>query len=231
MDDLVAFANRAALFAEAAKRIADALCAGMAGSGGGCAALSGGSTPAPAYHLLAAQALDWPHVTFALVDERFVAPDHPASNEALLRRALAPALAAGARLLPLFASGLTPDEASARAGAIYATLHFDMVVMGMGADGHTASWFPGAEGLRDALDPANPRMVTALRAPQAEGAADRLSLTLAAVARADQVLMLITGDQKRELLAAALSSHAGPRAPVAALFDHLRARPTVLWAP
>lgn len=179
-----------------------------------CLALSGGDTPAPAYRALAQARLDWPAVRFALVDERFVSPEHPASNEGLLRRTLAPALAAGARLLPLYTPLISAAAAAAAAEQAYAPLHIDCALMGMGDDGHTASWFAGALG--DVLDTNNPRTVVAVHAPHAAGAADRLTLTRAALQRAERVLMLIAGNDKRDRLLQA-AEETPPQSPVAAL--------------
>jgi 6-phosphogluconolactonase len=221
------FPTRDALMQAAAARIADALRKGLSERGAACAMLSGGSTPAPAYEALAAMTLDWPKVTFGLVDERFVAPTHEASNEALLRRTLAPALAAGAQLLPMYAPGLSADEAAARADALYAPRAIDIAVMGMGDDGHTASWFPGMASLGEALDTATPRTVIAVHAPRAAGAPDRLTLTRSAIARARALFLLITGETKRRRLASALELR---DAPVASLFETPVSTPETWWA-
>jgi 6-phosphogluconolactonase len=220
-----AFDTRDALMRAAADRIGEALSAGVAAHGTACAALSGGSTPEPAYALLAEAALDWPTITFALVDERFVPPDHPASNEALVRRALAPAFARGAQFAPMWSAAASASEAAARADARYAGLRIDVALMGMGADAHTASWFPGVAG--EALDPTNPRTVIAVHAPGAAGAAHRLTLTRSALARVGRTLLLITGADKRARLEAALAEPPD-QAPVRALY--LDGAPDTLWA-
>jgi 6-phosphogluconolactonase len=229
MTPVTAFVSRDALMAAVAERIADALRAGIAERGAACAALSGGTTPEPAYRLLAAQTLDWSKVTFALVDERFVPPDQEPSNEGLLRRALAPAFAQGARLAPMYADTPTAREAAERADTRYALLHFDIALMGMGPDGHTASWFPGAATLSEALDLESERAVVAVHAPQAYGTPERLSLTRAALARAGHILVLILGDEKRAYLETALSTRAED-APIASLFALPKRTPEVLWA-
>ena len=101
------------------------------------------------------------------------------------------------------------------------------IPMGMGTDGHTASWFPGSAELGAALDAQAAYSVIAARAPQAAGAAERLTLTLPALARAERVLLLISGDEKRARLEQATRDD---DAPVAALFKPpLNA--DVLWAP
>ena len=110
-----AFATRDAAMQAAAERIAEALKTAISERGQAFAALSGGTTPAPAYERLAAMPLDWARVTFLVVDERFLPLSDEASNEALLRRALALALAAGASVLPLYSDNVSIDEAAARA--------------------------------------------------------------------------------------------------------------------
>lgn len=208
-------------------RLGDAITQALTVRGAACLALSGGTTPEPAYRKLAAHDFDWRHVTFALIDERFVPPEHEASNEAMLRRALAPALQQGATLVPMFAPTATLEAAAARADALYAPLEFDIALMGMGADGHVASWFPGALG--DLLAPDNPRSVAAIIAPTAPASSERLTLTYAKLARTRRLLLLIAGEEKRAVLEAA--AHAALQtAPIAALL-HADAPPLeIFWA-
>jgi 6-phosphogluconolactonase len=220
------FATRDALMQAAAERLAGALKDAIAKHGSACAALSGGGTPAPAYRALAAMPLDWPNVTFALVDERYVPPTDAASNEGLVRRELKAAFDAGARFRAMYAPP-SVEQAADIAEQLYAPLRIDIALMGMGGDGHTASWFPGAAKLGEALDLDNPRTVMALTAQQADGSPERLTLTRTAFMRIESVALLITGIDKRVRLEAAL---AGDYAPVAALFAPALPQPEVLWA-
>jgi 6-phosphogluconolactonase len=226
MKQVTVFESRASLMSAVAAHIAAALKAGITERGEGFAALSGGSTPEPAYEQLARLNLDWPRVRFLLVDERFVPPTDPASNEAMLRRTLAPALSAGAKLLPMCADGVSLGEAAERADALYADTPIDIALMGMGNDGHTASWFSQSPQLAAALDAGNPNRVIAIDAIGAAGSPHRLTLTRSALARAKSIALLITGDEKRRLL---LDDVRAPL-PVDALFE-LPSQIRVLWAP
>jgi 6-phosphogluconolactonase len=217
------FSSREAMMTAAATAIAEALAFAIAARGSGCAALSGGATPAPAYRLADRKPLAWPKITLALVDERFVAPSEPASNERLVRDNFAAALAAGASFAPMF-SNAALDEAARQADELYKNLRLDIAVMGMGADGHTASWFPGAENLAALLDLAQTRSVAWVRCIDAQPVTDRLTLTRAALARADRLLLLITGEEKRARLEAG-------DGPIAALFSPEMPPCDILYAP
>jgi 6-phosphogluconolactonase len=224
----IAFDNRAALARAAAETIAEAITAAIASRGEACIALSGGSTPEPAYSALAAMQLDWPRVTLVLVDERFAPPSEEASNERMVTRAFASAIEAGAHFKPLYSATPTPVEAADRAEALYAPLHIDLAVMGMGTDAHTASWFPGAAA--HALDLNTARTVVAVHAPGAAGTPHRLTLTRTAYNRAGQALLLITGADKRHRLETALSQPI-ELAPVAALLAPGAPKLQIFWAP
>lgn len=223
------FHTRDALMEAAADYIAEALQEALGERGQACAALSGGSTPEPAYTLLAQRDLDWPRIRFALVDERFVPPDHEASNERMLRRALAPALAKGAKFIPMFTPARNLGEAADAAEALYAPLQIDVAMMGMGEDGHTASWFADAANFDELVSENNPRTVMATHAPTATGTPQRLTLTFSGLRRAGRVGLLITGEAKHKLIGAAYMNVTS--APAGRLFLHPAGFPQVFWAP
>jgi len=226
MVHITEFATREALMQATAQRIGDAFNKALSLRGTASAALSGGGTPEPAYRALAALPLDWPKITLALVDERFVPPSDPASNESMITTALAPAFAKGAQFKPMFFEAETVERAADYADVLYENLRFDIALMGMGADGHTASWFPGAADA--ALDPNATRAVIAVHAANAQGRAERLTLTRTALSRAKALLLVITGAEKLARLEQALN-HGD--APVAALFKPGMPPIEVLWAP
>lgn len=224
-----AFPDRPSLWRGLTDHLTASLQAAIEARGSASIALSGGTTPGPLYEQLARAPLDWSKVTLALVDERFVPPNDPGSNEGLVRRTLGAALAQGARFLPMYSPG-DVESAAARADALYAPISFDVAVLGMGGDGHTASWFPGSPQLREALDPANTRAVIAVTAAQGAGASQRLTLTLSAMTRVARPVLLITGEDKRARLERAYGGNPA-QTPVSALFSGAIAEPEVYWAP
>lgn len=197
--------------AEASVALADHVASVLryAVSSGGAASLAvpGGTTPAEFLSALGHRPLDWPRLTVLLTDERWVAPDHPRSNTALIARTLG---ARGRRYhwYALWREGVTPEVATAmlEEGANAVTFPLDVVVLGMGEDGHVASLFPGDEtGFADVSS----RFV-AVRGPGAEA---RVSLSAAVLEQAREVYLLLRGTAKLRVLQRAL----GGELPVARL--------------
>ena len=114
--------------------------------------VSGGSTPAPLFELLAQTEIDWATVTILLADERWVASDHPDSNEGLLQRTLLQGHASQARVISLISAFPDEDRTLREVNAALEEIDcFDVVILGMGNDGHTASLFPCSAELKEGL--------------------------------------------------------------------------------
>jgi 6-phosphogluconolactonase len=170
--------------------------------------VSGGRSPIPFFAALSQRELDWAQVTVSLVDERCVPSDSEASNARLVREHLLQNAAAAANFIPLYRDDTEPDTAAALAEQALAAVPapFDVAVLGMGDDGHTASLFPGARGTAAGLDPQQPRRVVATWPTTAPHA--RLSLTLRALLETRTLVLAIAGETKRAVL-----EHAADSAP------------------
>jgi 6-phosphogluconolactonase len=195
-------------------------------------ALAGGRTPLPLYRRLAQADLDWSRVLVLPTDERCVPHDHPACNLRALKEAWSAAAGIG------FVSLTPPDGDATRAeGFAQAALAphpepFDLVLLGMGTDTHTASLFPGAPQLAAALAPDAP---AALRVdPQPlppEAPFPRISLSAARLAHARHLLLVTTGADKREAMRRAQQSEDPLATPVSALLHAGESRLHIHWSP
>lgn len=204
-----------------AQAVADDLRAALALRGQASVALSGGTTPRRFLQALSRQALDWANVTVTLVDERWVDEDHERSNARLVKAYLLQDAAASARFVPLYRAAATPDEALAEVATDLPTV-LDVAVLGMGGDGHTASFFPGGDRLAEAMDPETDATVLPMRAP---GAGEpRITLTLPVLRDAGRLYLHIEGGEKRQVLQQALSGQgAGAGYPMRAVLQALHA--------
>ncbi len=183
----------------------------------------GGTTPGPVFDILCGLPLDWARVSVFLNDERWVGEDSPRSNTRLLRERLLTDKAAAATLVPLYAEAEQPEQVLADlAEAIAPHLPITVLLLGMGADMHTASLFPGADLLAEALASDAPVLLPM----RAEAAGEpRVTLTAPVLAGAMNIHILITGAEKR----AAIERAAGLpalEAPVRVVLDHA----TIHWA-
>ena len=193
--------------------------------------LSGGSTPGPVYERLSRVDIDWTRVDVGLVDERWVDAGDPRSNAGLLSRTLFQNRAASAYFLPMKTEDETPTAGAAQIEKRYAR-HLDLgplVVLGMGADGHTASWFPHLDGLDAVMDADTSQAVAAVDATGSPVAGDmphRLTVTGRALESASVVVLYITGEEKRQVL-----ENREAKLPIHVAEDILGDRLTEVWAP
>ncbi|MBW3097336.1 6-phosphogluconolactonase [Pseudohoeflea coraliihabitans] len=230
--DLNAFDDREMLAERLAARIAEALESAIAARGRAQMAVSGGGTPVRLFETLSRLPLDWAKVTITLVDERMVPPDHARSNEKLVVDHLLKNEALQARFLPLWSDMSEKVETVAMHASeaiVKLPQPFDIVILGMGTDGHTASFFPDGSHLETAIDPHCEDAVVAMMAP---GAGEpRLTLSLPCLVAARLLVLHIEGSEKRRVLEAALSGGADSEMPVRAVLRNAPAPVSVYWAP
>jgi 6-phosphogluconolactonase len=233
MNRLETFASPGELARGMAERLVSVLGEALATDGQALIALSGGSTPQPVYDQLGAADLDWNRVTVTLADERFTPPESPDSNAGLLGRSLFAGRAKAARFLPLWSRTDQASDAAQRADQSLQALvrPYDAVVLGMGADGHTASLFPGCPELAVGLDPEQRRRCISVAPHSPAPVQARLTLTLPELLRSRRIFLLITGDAKRQVLETALAGSDLPAMPVRAILRQTRVPVQIAWAP
>ena len=195
---LIEYSDRDALMLDLADIIAGELTSALEHSDRASLCVPGGTTPGPIFDTLSGVHLAWDRVDVLLNDERWVPETSDRSNTALLKRRLVTGNAAGANLIPLFTDVPTPEDGlDGLMPAVDAALPLDVLVLGMGADMHTASLFPGADQLELGLSDAAPTLL-AMRAPGAPE--PRITLSAKALKSAVSTHILITGAEKREAL-------------------------------
>ena len=211
------FEAREALAEGLARDVADELARAIEAKGRATLAVSGGTTPKLFFDKLSMIDIPWSRVSVTLVDERQVPESSERSNARLVRAHLLQNRAAAARFVPLVDN---PDDAKLPA--------FDVAVLGMGNDGHTASFFPGGDTLSEAIDAETPKRLIAISAP---GAGEpRLTFTLPVLESAGRLALHIEGAEKKQVLAKALAAGPAEDMPVRAVLRSA-APVTLYWCP
>jgi 6-phosphogluconolactonase len=211
------FEAREALAGHLARDVAEELGRAIEAKGRAMLAVSGGSTPELFFEKLSEQNIAWSRVTVTLVDERQVPETSERSNARLVRQHLLKNKAAAAQFVPLF------DNADAEKAS-----PFDVAILGMGNDGHTASFFPGADRLAEAIDADSGKRLIEITAP---GAGEpRLTFTLPVIEQAGRLALHIEGADKKAVLDKALTAGPAEDMPVRAVLRS--ATPvTLYWCP
>lgn len=207
MPVLLQYPDRTTLMRDLAEIVADQLAEALEAQPSATMAVPGGTTPAPFFEALSKFSLDWARVIVMPTDERCVPADHPRSNARLIRQTLQKNKAAAARFQPLDLDDV--DD-------VQSCLPLDVLVLGMGADMHTASLFPDAPELATALADNAPPLVKVHPASQDE---PRLTLSAPALRSAKNIHLLITGKEKQAALGAAFIEGPVSDAPVRAILS------------
>ena len=217
-----------------AQDIAQRLAAAIQARGFAVLSVSGGKSPVAFFQALRVIDIDWSRVRITLVDERCVPRIHPDSNALLVETHLLQDLAAKAQLVFMVSSATEPlDAPAALADAASTALTdagtADVLVLGMGADGHTASLFPQAPNLADALDLRNTHACVAIELahPPANAPYARITQTLAQIVSARYIVLPLTGADKLNTLQQAWP-HATPALPISFVLQQTQT-PVALW--
>ena len=211
------FESRGSLSSALATDVANALQHHVRTKGSACLAVSGGSTPRLFFETLSRTDIPWSKITVTLVDDRQVPETSPRSNARLVRENLLQNSAAGAAFIPLFEN---PEVKNAPT--------LDVVVLGMGSDGHTASLFPGGDHLGEAINPKTKKRLIEISAP-ASGE-PRLTFTLPALLDASLLCLHIEGQEKRDVLNKALAEGPVEAMPIRAVLRSKKPL-TLYWCP
>lgn len=219
----VEYPDRELLMLSLANTIAGELADFLRREGRASLCVPGGTTPGPIFDTLSGVDLDWSKVAVFLNDERWVPEDSPRSNTRLLRQRLLVGKAASAQIVPLYAAAGQPEERlDELAAGIAPHLPISVLLLGMGADMHTASLFPGADRLEEALSETAPLLLPM----RAEAAGEpRITLTAPILRGAMAIHILITGAEKRAAL-----ERAQGLSPLEAPVKAVLANATVHWA-
>lgn len=209
-----------------AEELASILSESLSARGRASLVVSGGRTPQHVFRRLRQMKVDWGGVTVTLTDERWVSPDHPDSNERLVRSFLLQGPAKAATFVPLYGGEISPEAGrhacEARLNGI--ARPFDAVYLGLGGDGHFASLFPGDP----ALDVSEGMCVAV---PATDRRQPRMSLTASAILDARRLFLMFAGAEKQAVYTEAKRSGPYRQIPLRLVLLQERTPITVLHAP
>ncbi len=227
---LTNFEDDSVLARSLAAEIAECLRKAIRARGQARIVLSGGTTPQKTYLFLSKEDVMWERVEITLADERWVPSSHPRSNHCLLNMTLFEMLENKPRFVPLYRDDVEPADAikdiNAAVGKIVRP--FDLVLLGMGNDGHTASLFPQGDQLEQSLDLDDPLLARVINAP---GAAEpRVTLTLKALTDARRIILAFSGQKKFETFEKVMAGGPQEDMPIRAVLRHADAPVEVFYS-
>jgi len=196
-------------------------------------AVPGGTTPGPLFDVLSKSDAPWDKIWVTLTDERWIATTQDGSNEHLVRTRLLRDKAANAHSVGMKTADGKARDGEAKANVAIASIPrpFTVMLLGMGDDGHTASLFPHAPELTEALNTRDPALVRAVIAKGAQQANERISLSLRAIINSEWIVILIKGAEKRAAYEAAAGGSDVSEMPVRAVFNQSTVPVDVYWSP
>ena len=215
------YENHDALIKDFAVQIISRLEQAIKNDGRASLALSGGSTPKPLLQYLSQQQLEWPLVDITLVDERCVDNQHPRSNAKLVDTHLLSQLSQQAKFFPLY-----PESADKLQQL---KQPFDVCILGMGTDGHTASFFPDADNLLALLDENDKPSLK--RTQSASSLEERISWNLSALLQAKYLALHITGVDKHQVLQQAMQYNQVEKWPVCSVIHQGHSPLSIYYSP
>jgi len=225
------FETREELAQALADQTADALRSAISDGGAATLAVSGGSTPKLYFQKLSQAELDWESVTVTLVDERWVPESSERSNARLVKQNLLQNEAHAASFVPLYTGAASPEdglhEVTERVSDLSGPI--TVAILGMGDDGHTASFFPKGDRLAYAIDPTSHLLVSPMRAEAA--GEPRITLTLPVLLAATMLVLHVEGEGKKTVLETALAGKDATEMPIRAVVAHSPHPLQIVWAP
>jgi len=204
------FDSQSALASQLAGVITQKIAEAIAQKGHAVVAFSGGSTPKPLFQALQQQDIDWARVIVTLVDERWVPETHELSNGAFLKRYLLDELSVQPVFVPLYQEAdtvdaslsLVADDMTQKTQANRPA--FDVVILGMGGDGHTASFFPDAENVAELVNANSDDVLLTCHSPSTQ--VERVTWSLPALLNTSLLALHIVGESKEVVFQQALQS-------------------------
>jgi len=228
------FSDRESLFEAVAIRCQQQLSNVIAEQGIASFIVPGGSTPAPVFERLSKTNLDWKNITIALSDERWLERDHQQSNQRLIESTLLINQAKNARFVAMKNEIKEASLGEKDCNFAYQKIlsPFSLTLLGMGADGHFASLFPGINNLESALAPDNEKQCISIDATGSEVAGDypeRMSLTLSAILKSEVIVLLITGKEKLKVIENSQKESSSKKYPISKLINQKQSPVEIYW--